>query len=138
MAQGSLAPDPPSEALAEVYERCRRSFQRIFWAVADGGVASQVSLTRISDENGRLGVWGRDSGADRTGRGSLDDRLRNDPTLRGIVFELLADLDTYLIKGVFSSVLRPIRVWKLKQNQQWLCWRAIPKQQMQAMNATAL
>jgi hypothetical protein len=109
-------------------------------ALADEGcrVAGQVSLTRISDEYGRLGVWGRNSGADRTGRGSLDDRLRNDPKLRGVVFELLSDLDAYLIRGVFSRILHLVQAWKLKQNQEWLWRRVFLKQQMQAVKAIAL
>jgi hypothetical protein len=120
MEQACPALDLPYEALAEVYERCRRSFMGFYVAIADEGcrVAREVSLTRISDEHGRLGVWGRDSGADRTGRGSLDDRLRNDPKLRGTVFELLSDLDRYLIRGVFSRILHLTQVWKLKQKQQ--------------------
>lgn len=107
MSQANPALETYDQDLAEVYERCRRSFMGFYAALADEGcrVTREVSLTRISDEYGRFGVWGRNAAADRTGRGSLDDRLRNDPELRGIVFELLNDLDTYLIGGAYSRII---------------------------------
>lgn len=37
------------------------------------------------DVYGRFGVWGGDSGADRMGRGSLDDVLRNDSKMASII-----------------------------------------------------
>lgn len=76
--------------LADSFQRCSRSFKGLYLALFAYG---PISLSRFNDEYGRFGVWGGDSGADRTGRGSLDDVLRNDPKTTLIITEVLENLD---------------------------------------------
>jgi len=64
-------------------------FKELYLALA---TYSHISLSQFNDQYGRFGVWGVDSGADRTGRGSLDDLLRNDPNQKFIISEILVDL----------------------------------------------
>ncbi|KFY44059.1 hypothetical protein V494_01665 [Pseudogymnoascus sp. VKM F-4513 (FW-928)] len=54
----------------------------------------------ISNECGRLGVWGSNSGADRQGRGSLDDQLRNDSTVHNMVAQSLKSLHSCITQGI--------------------------------------
>ncbi|KFZ16731.1 hypothetical protein V501_02082 [Pseudogymnoascus sp. VKM F-4519 (FW-2642)] len=75
--------------LADSFQRCARSFKELYLALFAYG---PISLSKFIDEYGRFGVWGGDSGADRTGRGSLDDVLRNDPRTTSIIAELLENL----------------------------------------------
>ncbi|KAE9372483.1 hypothetical protein N431DRAFT_466728 [Stipitochalara longipes BDJ] len=76
--------------LAESFQRCSRSFKKLYLALFAYG---PISLSKFNDEYGRFGVWGGDSGADRTGRGSLDDVLRNDPKTTSIIAEVLENLE---------------------------------------------
>ncbi|OBT50955.1 hypothetical protein VE04_08904, partial [Pseudogymnoascus sp. 24MN13] len=76
--------------LADSFQHCARSFKELYLALFAYG---PISLSKFNDEYGRFGVWGGDSGADRTGRGSLDDVLRNDPRTTSIIAELLENLN---------------------------------------------
>lgn len=76
--------------LADSFQRCSRSFKELYLVLFAYG---PISLSKFNDEYGRFGVWGGDSGADRTGRGSLDDVLRNDPKVTSIIAEVLENLD---------------------------------------------
>lgn len=81
---------PIASPLADSFQRCSRSFKELYLALFAYG---SISLSKFNDEYGRFGVWGGDSGADRTGRGSLDDVLRNDPKTASIIAELLENLN---------------------------------------------
>ena len=76
-------------------------FRELYFVLAhdDCKVTKQVSLSLLSDEYGRLGVWGENSGAQRTGRGSLDDTLGSEPKIQSIVLDLLEDLSAALTQG---------------------------------------
>jgi hypothetical protein len=76
--------------LADSFQRCSRSFKELYLVLFAYG---PISLSKFNDEYGRFGVWGGDSGADRTGRGSLDDVLRNDLKVTSIIVEVLENLD---------------------------------------------
>ena len=52
----------------------------------------QINLAKISDNYGRLNIWGSDTGILRGGRGSLDERLRTDQRLRCLVLDILGEL----------------------------------------------
>ncbi|KAL8993305.1 MAG: hypothetical protein Q9169_006441 [Polycauliona sp. 2 TL-2023] len=54
--------------------------------------AKDLELSEVSDNYGRLKLWGVESRALRTGRGSLDDSLRNNEKLRSVLLDLLNDL----------------------------------------------
>jgi hypothetical protein len=94
--------------LADSFQRCSRSFKELYLALFAYG---PISLSKFNDEYGRFGVWGGDSGADRTGRGSLDDVLRNDPKTTSIIAEVLEnleeDLNTCRSKALDSSFFLP-------------------------------
>ncbi|KFY43827.1 hypothetical protein V494_01791 [Pseudogymnoascus sp. VKM F-4513 (FW-928)] len=85
---------PTTSLLADSFERCSDSFKELYLALFAYG---PISLSKFNDEYGRFGVWGGDAGADRTGRGSLDDVLRNDPKTASIIAELLKNLNDDLI-----------------------------------------
>lgn len=76
--------------LAEAFQRCSESFKQLHLALLIDG---SISLSKFNDECGRFGVFGGDSKADRTGRGSLDDMLRKDPKTVLIISELLENLE---------------------------------------------
>jgi hypothetical protein len=89
---------PIAAAFAGCYDRYKELYIAL---VQEGQMKNEVPMSRLSDEYGRLGVWGKNSGADRTGRGSLDDVLRSDPSLRSIVLDLLWNFDADLKRGIF-------------------------------------
>lgn len=60
---------------------------------------NEVSLPKISDGYGRLNVWGANAGAVRSGRGSLDDNLRNEKKLQSIIHDILTELIDVLRSG---------------------------------------
>jgi hypothetical protein len=99
---GSEEAAPQSFSIAVSFSNCYTEFRKFYIALINDGcsVAHQVSRSRINDEYGRLGVWGKNSGVDRIGRGSLDDALRNDPNLQSIVLDVLNNLHDDLERGI--------------------------------------
>lgn len=93
--------------IASLFTESSTLFRRFYLALArrDCRVNNQVSLSKVGDEYGRLGVWGGDSGAQRSGRGSLDDALRYESTLRSIVVDILEDLMNDLSRGTYVDLL---------------------------------
>lgn len=81
---------PTTSPLADSFQRCSGSFKELYLALFAHG---SISLSKFNNEYGRFGVWGGDSGADRTGRGSLDDVLRNDLKVTSIIAEVLENLE---------------------------------------------
>lgn len=75
--------------LAYSFQDCSSLFQKLYHELLAYGV---ISLYKYKNEYGRLGVWGSESRADRTGRGSLDDVLRHDSTTSSIIAEVLGNL----------------------------------------------
>jgi hypothetical protein len=58
-----------------------------------------ISLSGVKDELGRFKVWVGNIGAHRTGRSSLDHRLRDASHIRKQVVRLLEDLAESLLDG---------------------------------------
>lgn len=95
-------------SINRLYSTCLQLYRHIYITLAgknetthsdgDGFRRHDVPMPRFSDEYGRLGVWGRNSQADCTGRGSLDDNLRSDSKLRSIVLDLLSAFEVDLTK----------------------------------------
>jgi hypothetical protein len=56
-------------------------------------------LPQVSDEFGRFKVWSSNIGAHRSGRSSLDYRLRDASHIQKRVLELLGDLSQSLDEG---------------------------------------
>lgn len=61
----------------------------------------QVDLHEVSSEYGRLKIWGEQTKAylPARARGSLDDVLRNDEALSGVVREILSRVNALLGAG---------------------------------------
>ena len=91
--------EPPS--IATAFSECLILYRRLYVSLTgpDCQVADQVDVAKLFDNYGRLNVWGSDSGALRTGRGSLDDILRTNENLRSIVIETITDLTESLQRG---------------------------------------
>ena len=99
--------DSQSQSIAVTFLTCLALYREFFFCFADDErrVRCQVNLAKVSDEYGRLNVWGSDSGALRMGRGSLDDALRNDKNLRSIVLDILSDLIDAIKRGMLSCAI---------------------------------
>lgn len=84
----------PSPLISSIFTTCLVLYRDLYLYLADDRpeIAAKIDLARVSDEYGRLNVWGSESGALRIGRGSLDDRLRDDPKLQSIIVDILNDL----------------------------------------------
>ena len=91
--------EAPSIALA--FSECLKLYRHLCFSVTDSNsrVADQVDVTKVYDNYGRLNVWGSDSGALRSGRGSLDDLLRTNESLRSIVLDTISDLKKSIERG---------------------------------------
>ena len=87
--------------IAFSFTNCLRLFQQLYLTLTQREclVNGQVPLTKLGNEYGRLGIWGAESGADRSGRGSLDDLLRHESNFKSIVIDLLQDLIDDLERG---------------------------------------
>ncbi|KAI4237660.1 MAG: hypothetical protein LQ349_001689 [Xanthoria aureola] len=81
-------------SIAVKFSDCLGSYRQLYFWLTNRHIQGlqDIDLTEVSDNYGRLKVWGADSGALRTGRGSLDDILRTDKNLRSILLDLLGDL----------------------------------------------
>ena len=82
--------------IASQYERCRNSFNLLLENIDDQAIAQ-----KLFNEFGRLRVWAGNSGAHRTGRVSLDYRLREASHLREELIKLLGELNEDLEEGGF-------------------------------------
>ena len=90
--------------IARLFDECLQKYRELCLRLtSNNGKLQQGTFTsQLSDEYGRLRIWGRNSGADRTGRSSLDDILRLDTSLRSIVLDLLGVLLEDLGRGNFT------------------------------------
>ena len=82
--------------IASQYERCKNSFNLLLEDLNDQTIAE-----RLLNEFGRFRVWAGNSGAHRTGRVSLDHRLREAPHLHEELTKLLRELNGDLEEGGF-------------------------------------
>lgn len=85
-------------SIAALYIDCTRSFHQLFGHLesSDGEFSSMISVPALQEEIGRFRVWAGNVGAHRTGRVSLDHKLREAPQIHGKVTELMKDLDESL------------------------------------------
>ncbi len=67
---------------------------------------SDDSVPAIQDELGRFRVWVANLAAHRTGRISLDYRLRFADRVRNAIIELLSDLYDVLSRGLYAPYKR--------------------------------
>lgn len=80
-------------AVAKGASVCLKAFIQLSASIANGELAERHSAIspRIIDEFGRFKVWSSNIGAHRSGRSSLDYRLRDASHIQKRVLELLED-----------------------------------------------
>lgn len=101
--------DSQSPFIADTFVTCLVLYRKFHSCIAsdERRIRCQVDLAKVSDEYGRLNVWGSDSGALRSGRGSLDDALRNDENLKSIVLDIVNDLIDAIKRGMLCCAICP-------------------------------
>ena len=80
------------------YNSCKNSFHKLS-KILEG--SNQVFSQRLLDEFGRFRVWAGNAGAHRTGRVSLDYRLREASHIYEELTKLLGELNKKLKDGEF-------------------------------------
>ncbi|KAI0413521.1 hypothetical protein F5X98DRAFT_366486 [Xylaria grammica] len=95
------------KGISEVASRCLSLFKNIVtdeqkWAEA------QVQLSSVQDELSRFKVWAGNMGAHRTGRSSLEYRLRDASHIKSQVLRLLESLRELLDDA--SAILRDVKI----------------------------
>ena len=94
-------------AIASQSDKCSALFHELADtvqnALPDSANRDQITEAFVQDELGRFRVWLGNVGAHRSGRVSLDYRLREATSLRDSVLELLKDLGDNLQEGRFAS-----------------------------------
>ena len=82
------------------YDSCKKSFHKLSKNIE---ISNQVFGQRILNEFGRFRVWAGNAGAHRTGRVSLDHRLRDASHIYQELTKLLGELNKKLKDGEFVS-----------------------------------
>lgn len=102
MADLDLIGLPTTSTIASRYNTCATSFTQLnqLCIKPDYNYAEQVAPSAVQDEFGRFRVWAGNIGAHRTGRVSLDYRLREASHMYQRVTELLDELNTTLKEGM--------------------------------------
>lgn len=86
-----------AENIAKRVTRCLSSFKLLVLREQEPGWSeARVQLSSVQDELSRFKVWAGNIGAHRTGRSSLEYRLRDASHIRAQVLRLLDDLDELL------------------------------------------
>ena len=109
-----LDPDdgPEAPSIAPAFAACLMVYRHLYLSLTrpDSHVADQVDASKVFDNYGRLNVWGSDSGALRTGRGSLDDLLRSNESLRSLVLDTISDLTKSIERGRLPPSTRTVGI----------------------------
>ena len=85
-------------SIASQYARCKNSFNNLLENVGKSNGDQAVAL-RLLNEFGRFRVWAGNAGAHRTGRVSLDHRLREASHIYDALTKLLGELKKNLDQG---------------------------------------
>ena len=97
----------PNSAIASRCGDCRTLFLHLSNAIqgnlSDSSNRYHITESFVQDELGRFRVWLGNVGAHRSGRISLDYRLREAASMRDSVLELLKDLGDNIREGPFIS-----------------------------------
>lgn len=106
--EGSSAPADPA-SLCESYQKCIDAFRTFILALGEDSCRvihlEQVHLPDILDQYGRAKIWGDQSRADlpARARGSLDDVLRHEESLKKTVRGIFVRLERVLDEGESRS-----------------------------------
>lgn len=97
---------PRIKSIVSCYNLCIQSFDRLAKTLLSQDQGFFDQRVALRDELGRFRVWAGNSGAHRTGRVSLDHRLREALHVHGKVTNLLDDLDRALEEGAYGDVMK--------------------------------
>ena len=86
-------------SIGSQYACCENSFNKLIKSTEI--LSNQAVTQRLLYEFGRFRVWAGNTGADRTGRISLDHRLREAPHIHEELTKLLEELNGDLEGGRF-------------------------------------
>lgn len=98
-------------SLAELYSRCLKSFDLFLMNLGTDSCRpvqlGYINSSQVSAEYGRLSIWGEQSRANlpARARGSLDDVLRRDEEVKGLVRAILLRLDAVLRQGKGGHII---------------------------------
>jgi hypothetical protein len=93
-------------SLSELYSRCLKSFVLLLVSLEAESCRpvrlNFIDSSRVEEEYGRLTIWGEQTKANLPAhaRGSLDDGLRGDENVKGLVRAILLRLDAILGQGM--------------------------------------
>lgn len=89
------------------YWGCTNSFNELVGLLKDpdSDFALQIPLVRLKDDLGRLRIWAENAGAHRSGRMSLDYKLREATRVKHEVVDLLQELQTTIRDGMLFRYL---------------------------------
>ncbi|KAF8243837.1 hypothetical protein K440DRAFT_497530, partial [Wilcoxina mikolae CBS 423.85] len=85
--------------ISSSFRMCVQSFRRLF-SLLEESESGENFASRLRDETGRFRIWAENAGAHRTGRVSLDHRLREASNMKRMIIDLLEALDEDLQKGI--------------------------------------
>ena len=118
---------PQRISIVSWYNRCIQSFDQLGTKLLseDREFFDQttVSQAALQNELGRFKVWAGNSGAHRTGRVSLDYRLREALQVHGKVTDLLSDLNRALGEGTQGPIKKAQSTFTNKVQQSHLSRR---------------
>lgn len=87
------------EPISESVSTCFQVFAKLAEDVGAGADGLKAAIVRLLDEQNRFKVWSNNIGAQRSGRNSLDYRLKDASHLSTVVIKLLASLTESLSEG---------------------------------------
>ena len=95
-------------SIASQYAHCKNSFSQLLANVEK--LSDQTVFQRLLNEFGRFRVWAGNAGAHRTGRVSLDHRLREASHIYDELTKLLGELKKNLEEGgcYLSLIVLPL------------------------------
>lgn len=98
------APLSRDDPISTLVARCFQSFSELEAHISSGSQSpsKQMDEDGFLDELGRLRVWAANIGAHRTGRISLDFRLRDAPHIRTQIQGLLYDLEENIRRSKYT------------------------------------
>ncbi|RPB29195.1 hypothetical protein L211DRAFT_882026, partial [Terfezia boudieri ATCC MYA-4762] len=94
-----IDPEYKSCSIESQYTQCIGSFNHLLHLIESSSPSQNGFSPNVTEELGRFRVWAGNTGAHRTGRVSLDYRLREASHIHAQVIKLLTDLFTDLEKA---------------------------------------
>ncbi|KAF8252527.1 hypothetical protein K440DRAFT_536018, partial [Wilcoxina mikolae CBS 423.85] len=104
--------------IGSLFQACVVSFKELFEILNEGDSESAKDYVKsLREESSRFRIWVENMGVHRTGKISLDYRLREASKIKKMVSDLLKDLDKDLQKGIPSVAGIKLRKITLKPGE---------------------